>query len=242
MPFCSPPQLIAEDPPIFAPEDPGFESFVGSQLPDPDAWLQGLDAILNTPIGSLAADLAALSTLDTLIAAATFTPGDWAAANITPLLTLYATLGVSGDSALGVILGLLANMPVIPGVPTIPPDPGFTLEIQCGPCSGESGPITIINITDLPGGEGSPPAPPTGGGDCLNKQPSGGYAPGPCPSQGPPADAPPPDEPPPDEPPPDDPPPDDPPDQGDGGGFDFGGGGYDESGYDPGASGPPDEG
>lgn len=147
-----------------------------------------------------------------LLAAATFTPGAWAAANITPLIALYASLGAAGDVLLSGLLAAIANLPVIPTVPQIPPDPGLTLEELCAQCAPQVYQTTIINITEVEGQ--TPPPIQQGGGNCLNPQPGGGYAPGPCPSQNP-------------QPPPDTPPPDTPPDQGggDGSGGDSGGGG-----------------
>ena len=231
MAFCAPPQLIADDPPIFTTEDPGFEALVGSDMPDPDTLLDGLDAILGIPIGAIDDDVAALSTLDVLLAAASFTPGAWTAANVTPLIALYASLGAAGDVLLTALLSAIANLPVIPTVPAIPPDPGLTVEDLCGAC--EEGNITTISINTIDLGPGQAPGSPSAGGDCLNPQAGGGYAPGPCPSQNNPnpPDNPPPDEPPPDTPPPDEPPPDQPPDQGGGdlggigGGFGAGGDG-----------------
>jgi hypothetical protein len=211
MGFCSPPQLIPEDPPIFASEDPGFEALVGSNMPDPDDLLDGLDAILSGPIGAIDDDVAALATLDVLLAAASFTPGAWTAANVTPLLALYASLGLAGDVLLAGLLSAIANIPTLPTVPPIPPDPNLTLEDLCGECSGEDLNNVLINITEVPGQ--APPPIVQSGGDCLNPQAGGGYAPGPCPSQT-------------QQPPPDQPPPDQPPDQGGGdqGSGDQGGG------------------
>ena len=192
MAFCAPPQLIPSDPPIFVTDDPGFESLVSSNMPDPDDLLSGLDALLNSPIGAIDDDLASLDTLDVLLAAATFTPGNWAAANIAPLLALYSTLGISGDALLAVLLGAIANTPAIPGVPPVPPDPGLDLETLCNECNEGEPSQVDINITELPGGENWPQPGTPGGGDCLDPQPSGGYAPGPCPSQQSPAPPPPP--------------------------------------------------
>jgi hypothetical protein len=226
MAFCPPPALIPSDPPLFAASDPGFGNTASGDLGDIDGFFSALDALLNLPLGAIDADLAALSTLDGLLAAAAYTPGAWLATSVAPLIAEYATLTLAGDAMQGVVMALLAAQAVVPEPPIPPPNPGMTLQDLCGNCN--EGGTTIVEVMPdtLPGynigfDQGTP-----GGGNCLNPQAGGGYAPGPCPSETAPAPQPPAPTPPPAPPPEPDPPPPTPPDQGgDSGDFGSAGGG-----------------
>src|SRR5271157_3539612 len=255
--FCPPPTLISTSEPIFEPEDPGFEAIVGNGLGNSDAFLSGLDAILAGPLGAIANDISALSTLDTLMAAASFVKGAFDATVIAPLIAEYATLSVAGDALMAALAAGLTSAPPIPSPPHIPSEPPLTVEILCGPCvssvgggAGGGGGVAPPPVTYCPGygyitgtcipsntPPNIPPSPiPPGDQGCLNPSPGGGFVPGPCPQQPQPPPEPPP-EPPPPEPPA---PPEPPPKPGDGGGSGITSGGSGEGG-DPNSRPPSEE-
>jgi hypothetical protein len=221
--FCPPPALLSTDPPLFDGEDPGFSHLAANELGNVDDFFAGLDVILNTPLSALEDDAAALSTLDALLAAASFTKGAWDATYIAPLIAEYATLSLAGDALIGTVLTAIANQPPAPQPPQVPPDPQLTLDQLCGACNGQGTGATGIDISGVPGWDLPIPS-----GDCLSPQAGGGYTSGPCPDQQPPQEQPPseqtppeqspspqpqppPEQPPPEQPPPDQPPPDQPP-------------------------------
>lgn len=181
--LCPQPKLISTDPPLFSPEDPGFEAAVSHDMPDPGELLSALDSILEAPLGAISNDLSALTTLDELLAAASFTRGAFDAAVIAPLLALYGTWTATGDALTAALAGAIAAAPGQLSPPSAPAEPEITADTLCGPCQPtypQGSEVIIIPIESAPS---TPPGAPSGGAPCLNPTASGGYAPGPCPSQ-----------------------------------------------------------
>lgn len=108
--------LIPETALLFKPPPPGFAATVADTLGGSLDGTDSFDSDLLAVASSVSDTESGIAALDSDLADAGFTPGDFSATQVTPIAQALADVVTAGDPLLGDVLDSIGAAPPVPGV------------------------------------------------------------------------------------------------------------------------------